>query len=97
MIWNPAMEGTIKEALRNGSPWLGMVVSLLVAILPDFLIQYLRQRFWPTEVRIYAEKAHKQSMKNWELKKEFAKTGMGRSVDAVRFVRDEDVEEVMAV
>jgi hypothetical protein len=92
MIWNPAMEATMKGSLRSAGPWLGTIVALIVAILPDFLIRYIRQRFWPTEVRLYAERSHKQSMQNSGLKKEYSKSGIVQSVEAMRFMRDEEIE-----
>ena len=50
----------ITHAMATANMWMTIIITIIAAILPGFLINYTRQRFWPTQHRVYREIYHNQ-------------------------------------
>ncbi|KAK8900090.1 hypothetical protein M9Y10_002412 [Tritrichomonas musculus] len=54
--FNPPLKGVFTHTLSSAYSWLGIISSVVVAVLPSFIIEYTQKRFAPTKTRIYQEK-----------------------------------------
>jgi phospholipid-translocating P-type ATPase (flippase) len=55
------MDGVLRGELGHAYPWFGIVIALVAALLPGFIIQTVKNRFWPSRIRIWSERVGSES------------------------------------
>ncbi|OHT08930.1 putative phospholipid-transporting ATPase DRS2 [Tritrichomonas foetus] len=75
--FNEPLKGVFTHTLASAYSWLGLIATIIVAIIPSFIIEYARKRFSPSKVRIYEEKAAIgiQNRKNNNLRRTWSQFG----------------------
>jgi hypothetical protein len=56
--FSASMKADLEGSLSSLFPWLGALVSIIAGLLPGFLVQYVRNRFFPTKHRLVQEKLY---------------------------------------
>lgn len=72
-LFDDTLQSVLEGPLSYAYPWLGMIVAVVVAVLPDFIIQNTVEVFQPSRKRLFAEKVYKESKANSRSKKSWAK------------------------
>lgn len=67
MKWfNHNMTGMLHSCWGKLSTWLCLIVSIFLGIIPGYIIEYSRKRYFPSTKRVYEEKAYLEKKNNYD-------------------------------
>jgi magnesium-transporting ATPase (P-type) len=68
------MRGVLVGELAHVYPWLGMIIAIDAALLPEFIVRTIVNKFRPSTTRLWSERVRFERMQTEALRKEPVET-----------------------